>query len=74
MIIKGMKKAKSNPNNTLYVGDTLVDMKAAKNARCDFALMTTGTFGPNVVKIGNKKPRLIFESIQELKNYLLTRN
>lgn len=76
MIYKGIQKAgpKSNPNTTLYVGDTLVDMKAAKNAKTPFCLMTTGTFGPNVVRIGNDKPQLVFNRISELVEWLLTSN
>ena len=71
MILKGMKKAGSNPKSTLYVGDTIVDMKAARNAGCRFALMTTGTFGPSVVKIGNEKPEFVFESIPQLADWIL---
>lgn len=76
MILKGIQKAgiKSSPKTTLYVGDTLVDMKAAKNAKTSFCLMTTGTFGPNVVKIGNNKPQFVFDRISELVEWLLTSN
>lgn len=74
MIIIGMKKALSTPEDTLYVGDTLVDMLAAKNAGCDFALMTTGTFGAEVVKIGKQKPQQIFSSLQKLEDFILNPN
>jgi HAD superfamily hydrolase (TIGR01662 family) len=74
MILKGIKKLRSNPKDTLYVGDTLVDMKAAKNANCSFALMTTGTFGPNVVRIGREKPGYVFSSVSELTDWLITSN
>ncbi|MFW9996370.1 MAG: HAD family hydrolase [Candidatus Odinarchaeota archaeon] len=73
MILKGMMKAKSDPSRTLYVGDTLVDMKAAKNAGCRFALMTTGTFGPEVVRIGSQKPELVFDSIKKLADWACNR-
>ncbi|MHA2297987.1 MAG: HAD family hydrolase [Candidatus Hodarchaeales archaeon] len=71
MILKGMKKVMTNKEETLYVGDTIVDMKAAYNAGCKFALMATGTFGPAVVKIGSRKPELVFNSIQELVDWIL---
>jgi HAD superfamily hydrolase (TIGR01662 family) len=74
MILKGIKKLKSTPKDTIYVGDTLVDMKAAKNAKCAFALMTTGTFGPNVVRIGREKPVHAFKNISELTDWLITSN
>ncbi|MHA1169223.1 MAG: HAD family hydrolase [Candidatus Hodarchaeales archaeon] len=72
MILKGMKKAGSTPGQTLYVGDTLVDMKAAANAGCHFALVATGTFGPAVVRIGTKKPEMVFNSIKELVDHVIS--
>ncbi|MHA2366215.1 MAG: HAD family hydrolase [Candidatus Hodarchaeales archaeon] len=75
MIIKGMKKANlHHPKEILYVGDTLVDMLAARNAGCDFALVTTGTFGPEVVKIGTDKPNNIFSNLKELETFILVKN
>lgn len=71
MILKAINKAKTSPKLTLYVGDTLVDMLASSNAGCNFALMTTGTFGPSVVKMGNMKPSYVFNSISELVDLLI---
>jgi len=71
MILKAIEKAKSNPKQTLYVGDTLVDMLSSANAGCNFALMTTGTFGSSIVKIGNMKPSYVFNSITELVDLLI---
>lgn len=72
MILKGMQKAGIGPSETLYVGDTIVDFLASKNAKTSFALVTTGTFGPDVVTIGNEKPQLIFENLTDLKEYILS--
>jgi HAD superfamily hydrolase (TIGR01509 family) len=71
MILKGINKAGVQPNETLYVGDTVVDFLASKNAKTHFALMTTGTFGPEVVNIGKEKPSHVFSNLQELKNFIL---
>lgn len=71
MILKGVKMGKSTIKKTLYVGDTIVDMLASKNAGCSFALMTTGTFGPSVVRIGENKPDFIFETNDELVDWLI---
>ena len=37
MILKGIKKAGVSANETLYVGDTIVDFLASKNAKTSFA-------------------------------------
>ena len=66
-----MKKAKAKPEETLYVGDTLVDFLASKNAKTQFALVTTGTFGPSVVAIENEKPQNIFQNLTELEKFVL---
>ena len=71
MILKGMEKAKVKPEETLYVGDTLVDFLASKNAKTQFALVTTGTFGASVVAIKNEKPQNIFQNLKELENFVL---
>ena len=71
MILKGIEKAKVKPEETIYIGDTIVDFLASTNAKTDFALMTTGTFGPNVVAIGKKKPKNVFHNLKELENYIL---
>jgi len=74
MILKGIGKAGSTPEETLYVGDTIVDMKAAKRAGTRFALVTTGTFGPSVVRIGDQRPELTFRSIRELADWILSKD
>ena len=71
MILKGMKKARVKPEETLYVGDTLVDFLASQNAHTTFALVTTGTFGPDVVTIGDKKPNHVFSSLTDLEKYII---
>lgn len=71
MILKGMKKAGVKPEETLYVGDTLVDFLASKNANTEFALVTTGTFGPDVVAVGSEKPKHIFTNVTAVKDFVL---
>ena len=71
MILKGMKKAGVRPEDTLYVGDTLVDFLASKNASTKFALVTTGTFGADMVKIGKEKPQNIFQNLTQLTEFIL---
>ena len=71
MILTGIKKANVKPDETLYVGDTIVDFLASTNAKTDFALMSTGTFGPDAVKISTNKPKNIFNNLKELENYIL---
>ena len=71
MILKGIQKAGVKAEETLYVGDTLVDFLASKNAGTEFALVTTGTFGPDVVAIGSEKPKHIFANITQVKNFVL---
>lgn len=73
MILKGMKKAGVKPEETLYVGDTLVDFLASKNASTHFALVTTGTFGADVVVIGkNEKPQNIFQNLTQLSEFIFS--
>lgn len=71
MILKGIKKAGVKAEETLYVGDTLVDFLASKNAKTQFALVTTGTFGPDVVAIGKEKPQNIFANLADLTKFVL---
>lgn len=71
MILKGIKKAGVDASETLYVGDTIVDALASSNANTQFALMTTGTFGPEVVAIGKNKPKNIFSNLKELETFVL---
>ena len=71
MILKGIKKAGVLPSETLYVGDTLVDFLASKNAKTEFALVTTGTFGSDVVTIGKDKPKYVFENLVQLKDFIM---
>ena len=71
MILKGMQKAGTRPEETLYVGDTLVDFLASKNAQTNFALLTTGTFGGDVVAVGSEKPDHIFSNLKELENFII---
>lgn len=71
MILKGLKKAGVQPHETLYVGDTLVDFLASQNAGTEFALVTTGTFGSDVVAIGEKKPSHIFNDLTSLEDYII---
>ena len=70
MILKGMLKASAKPEETLYVGDTLVDFLASKNAGTQFALVTTGTFGGDVVAVGREKPNHIFSNLTELEKFI----
>ena len=70
MLLKAMKLAKSRPEESVFVGDTLVDMLAARNAGMHFLLVTTGTFGPSVVRIGSERPKSVIKSIQELEHVL----
>lgn len=71
MIAVGMRKAGRKPEETLYVGDTLVDMLAAANAQTHFALVGTGTFGPEVVRVGQDRPEHVFPSLTALRDFLL---
>ena len=71
MILKGIKKAGVKAEETLYVGDTLVDFLASKNAFCQFGLVTTGTFGSDVVTIGKEKPQNIFHNLTDLTKFIL---
>ena len=71
MILKGIKKAGVKAEETLYVGDTLVDFLASKNAFCQFGLVTTGSFGSDVVTIGKEKPQNIFHNLTDLTKFIL---
>lgn len=72
MLLKCIKNTKSQPKTTLYVGDTLVDMIAASNAHCNFALVATGTFGVSAVKMGLKRPEYVFNNTTELVDWILS--
>ena len=69
-----MKYLKSEPRTTLYVGDTLVDMIAALNAKCNFALVATGTFGVSAVRLGSMRPDHVFNNTTELVDWILANN
>ena len=74
MLLKCIKNIQSSPETTLYVGDTLVDMIAASNAHCNFALVATGTFGVSAVRIGSKRPEHVFNNTTELVDWVLSQN
>lgn len=42
-LLKAMEKMKANPNETIYIGDTIFDRKCARNAGIKFALALWGT-------------------------------
>jgi len=60
--------------NTYFVGDSLSDVLAAKNANCLPILVKTGK-GKNTLKSGKlPKDCLIFEDLAEFTNYLVGKN
>ena len=73
MILKGIKKANVLPEETCYVGDTIVDYLASLNAKTEFALMTTGTFGSDLVIAKGQKPKNIFQNLHELEQFIISR-
>ncbi|MCI1284072.1 MAG: HAD family hydrolase [Lacticaseibacillus songhuajiangensis] len=43
-IVAAMAELKANPDDTLYIGDSIYDMQSAHDAGIDFALATWGAF------------------------------
>ena len=41
--LKAMEQLHTNPENTIYIGDSMIDAKTAQNAGIAFIAVTTGT-------------------------------
>jgi phosphoglycolate phosphatase len=63
-----MKTYDADPSRTLYIGDTIQDIRHAKAAGVLMAAMTTGYHTPEVLAVEN--PDAIFDSLTELSNAL----
>ncbi|QTL98614.1 HAD-IA family hydrolase [Iocasia frigidifontis] len=67
-LLSAIKKLKKNKEDILYVGDSMTDLKTAKNAGVDFVAVTTGTTTKSKFeKNGVKK---IVDNIVKLDNYV----
>lgn len=63
-----MQELGMNPEDVLYIGDSLVDQEAAFRAGCDFGAMLLGATKKSQFNL--KKTDYFFSSIQELKHSL----
>ncbi len=65
MILDAMKKLNlTNPQKTLKIGDTVVDVQEGKNANILTAMVLTGTQGKEA--LGDVMPDYIFNSVKEV--------
>jgi HAD superfamily hydrolase (TIGR01549 family) len=68
-LIRAMKELKVEPAETLYVGDSLIDIEAARRAQMKCASVSTGTYQHEaLVKLG---PDYAFRNLEELEHSVL---
>lgn len=69
-----LKKAifllKSNPNDTLYIGDSIIDAETAQNANVDFFAVLSGVTTYNDFYLSGYNIKKYFNSIKDIINYL----
>lgn len=70
-IIKIIKKLNIPSKETIYVGDSVVDVLAAKDAQCKAVAVTCG-MGLKI-HLKKEKPDFIFENILEMANYFFNK-
>lgn len=66
-ILKIISKLNVEPNEAAYVGDCVVDIQAAKDARCNSIALLCG-MGLKI-HLEKEKPDLIFENLWEMSKY-----
>jgi phosphoglycolate phosphatase len=64
-----MKFLKTTPDQTLYVGDMVLDFETARNARVKVALIATG--GNSLEELSEIQPDFLLKNFSELINLLL---
>ena len=64
LILHAIKKNKSSKESSIFIGDTISDQLAAKNAKVDFIFAKYG------YKIGLKKSKLFITKFDKLINFL----
>jgi HAD superfamily hydrolase (TIGR01549 family) len=68
-LIRAMKELDVSPSKCLYVGDSVIDIEAARLAQMKCAAVSTGTFQYEaLVKLG---PDLAFRTLEELERAVL---
>jgi len=68
-LIRAMKELKVSPSESLYVGDSVIDIEAARLAQMKCAVVSTGTYQHEaLVKLG---PDLAFRTLEELEHAIL---
>jgi HAD superfamily hydrolase (TIGR01549 family) len=68
-LIRAMKNLGVSPSESLYVGDSVIDIEAARLAQMKCAAVSTGTFQHEaLVKLG---PDLVFRTLEELERAVL---
>ena len=68
-LIQAMKELRVSPLESLYVGDSVIDIEAARSAQMKCAAVSTGTFQHEaLVKLG---PDLAFRTLEELERAVL---
>lgn len=66
-LLKAIELFQSSLENSIYIGDALIDMQAARAAKMDFIAVTTGTTSKE--SFLNKNQKLILKSLKELKDF-----
>ena len=68
-ILRAVKLLKVKPEETVYVGDSLIDLEAARNAKVEFLGVLTGDVSKKEWKKNGVKS--IIQSVADLENFLL---
>jgi len=68
LIIEALKRLDLSPQNTLVVGDSIVDVKAGKAAGTWTAAVLSG--GEKKTKLKKERPDFLIESVKDLSNIL----
>lgn len=69
-ILKACELLGVSPTETMYVGDTIPDMEAAKAAGCDVVMLTTSFTREELGQIDGMDGVLIIDDLEELQNIL----
>ncbi len=69
ILYKCIQELKSEPKNTIFIGDSLSDAAAAKNIGCDFIAVKYGLGFKSKEEIESSQNRLIASDVNDIKYY-----